>query len=251
MELLTLVTIPLSHYCEKARWALDLAGLAYREEGHLPLLHMLGTRRRGGRSVPLLVTPEVTLRDSSDILAWIDARSPLYPTGAEARSEALALEDHFDEKLGPHVRRVGYFYMLPHRALATRVVSAGTARWERGVAAPLFPVLRAIMRRGLRITPEASARSLAKVRAGFAEVGARLADGRKYLVGDAFSAADLTFAALVGPLVNPPEHPVTWPTEAELPDDLRALSDELRATAAGQFALRIYREHRGAPTRLV
>ena len=30
-----LLTIPISHYCEKARWALERAGLAYREERHV------------------------------------------------------------------------------------------------------------------------------------------------------------------------------------------------------------------------
>ena len=29
----TLVTIPFSHFCEKARWSLDAAGIAYPEEG--------------------------------------------------------------------------------------------------------------------------------------------------------------------------------------------------------------------------
>ena len=31
-----LITIPLSHYCEKARWALDRVALSYREEPHAP-----------------------------------------------------------------------------------------------------------------------------------------------------------------------------------------------------------------------
>ena len=34
-EIPTLITIPISHYCEKARWALDRAGVAYRERAHL------------------------------------------------------------------------------------------------------------------------------------------------------------------------------------------------------------------------
>ena len=33
--LLRLITIPISHYCEKARWALDRAALAFREERHV------------------------------------------------------------------------------------------------------------------------------------------------------------------------------------------------------------------------
>jgi glutathione S-transferase len=43
-----LVTIPISHYCEKARWALDRAGVPYREEAHIQAVHRLATRRAGG-----------------------------------------------------------------------------------------------------------------------------------------------------------------------------------------------------------
>lgn len=248
MKPMTLVTIPLSHFCEKARWALDLAQLPYREEGHLPLFHMLGTRPRGGRSTPLLVTSEGTLRDSTDILGWIDQTYPLYPRDATQRRAALDLEDRFDEDLGPHVRRVGYFHMLPHKALALRTVTPGAPRWQRAVVGPLYPVVKQVMAKALRITPDGAARSLAKVRAEVAAVSELLADGRPYLVGDAFSAADLTFAALMAPAVFPPGHPVPWPREAERPQALRDLARELGETLAGQHALRMYRDHRG-PTK--
>ena len=36
-----LLTMPISHYCEKVRWALDRQALPYREEGHAPLFHIL------------------------------------------------------------------------------------------------------------------------------------------------------------------------------------------------------------------
>jgi glutaredoxin len=56
---LRLVTIPISHYCEKARWALERAGLEYREERHVQGVHQLAARRAGGGiTVPVLVTPE-------------------------------------------------------------------------------------------------------------------------------------------------------------------------------------------------
>jgi glutathione S-transferase len=50
-----LITIPLSHYCEKVRWALDRVALPYREEPHAPLLHRLATKRNDGGTVPALV----------------------------------------------------------------------------------------------------------------------------------------------------------------------------------------------------
>ena len=45
---LRLITIPISHYCEKARWALERAGLPYREERHVQGIHRLAARRAGG-----------------------------------------------------------------------------------------------------------------------------------------------------------------------------------------------------------
>ena len=36
-----LLTFPSSHYCEKARWALDYAGANYVEEPHFPAFHMI------------------------------------------------------------------------------------------------------------------------------------------------------------------------------------------------------------------
>ena len=51
-----LITIPISHYCEKARWGLDRAGVGYREQAHLQLIHWLAVRRAGGgTTVPVLV----------------------------------------------------------------------------------------------------------------------------------------------------------------------------------------------------
>jgi hypothetical protein len=49
-----LITIPLSHYCEKARWALGRVALPYKEAPHAPLLHRLATMRNDGGSVPML-----------------------------------------------------------------------------------------------------------------------------------------------------------------------------------------------------
>src|SRR4051812_44721934 len=51
-----LITIPISHYCEKARWALDRAGLDYVERPHLQVFHWAAVRRAGGgKTAPVLV----------------------------------------------------------------------------------------------------------------------------------------------------------------------------------------------------
>jgi glutathione S-transferase len=104
----TLVSIPASNYVEKARWALQFAGVAFREEKWAPLFVYLSTKPKGGRSVPLLVLPSpsgAVLTDSSDILDYCAQKRPdLYPN-----EDTKRLELYYDTELGPHARRCGAF----------------------------------------------------------------------------------------------------------------------------------------------
>ena len=92
--MLRLVTIPISHYCEKARWALDRAGMPYREVPHVQGIHHVASRLGVARgTVPVLVTHYGAIGESEEIVAWVDgAVSPpssgCFPEGrgAGARS---------------------------------------------------------------------------------------------------------------------------------------------------------------------
>ena len=77
----------------------------------------------------------------------------------------------------------------------------------------------------------------------FAEVGAALA-GKRYLVGDRFSVADMAFAALSAPVLCPSGCRAPLPTPEQLGPGPRAELERLRATPAGQHALRMFREER-------
>ena len=241
-----LITVPFSHYCEKARWALAYAGIPFVEEGHVPLLHWRATRAAGGgRTVPVLVADGAVLADSTDILRFCDRRLSaarrLYPAAEDAA--VAALEDRFDEELGPHVRRIAYRHALPDRRLILRLTRDLVPRWELAVLRATYPLAHAYLARALAIDDATTARSLAAVESVWRDVDALLADGRRHLVGDRFTAADLTFAALGGPLVMPPEY-ARIPRESTAPAPLRALAARLRATRPGAFALRLYRDHR-------
>ena len=118
--MLRLITIPISHYCEKARWALERADIPYREERHVQLIHRIAARRAGwGQTVPVLVTPEGTLSESEDILRWADARlepeQRLFPDDPELRHEVVRLCRHFDDALGPDARRLMYAHMMQRK----------------------------------------------------------------------------------------------------------------------------------------
>jgi len=98
---LRLITIPISHYCEKARWALERAGLSYREQRHVQGVHRLAARRAGGgRTVPVLVTPERVIGESEQIVAWADELLPpeqrLLPGCGSERDAVLGICRRFD-----------------------------------------------------------------------------------------------------------------------------------------------------------
>ena len=237
-----LITIPISHYCEKARWALERAEIPYREEPHLQAIHCVHVWRAGrGRTAPVLVTADVVLTDSTDILRWIDGRSDL---GLYPDPEAAALETHFDDELGPHGRRWMYHRILERSDLVREYGVAGVPRWERLALPALLPLMRRLISRLLEVDDATAADSRERVRAVFEEVAERLSDGRSFLCGDAFTAADLTFAALAAAVLVPARYGVPLPQPELLPEPFAAEVRTLREHPAGRFALRLYDQER-------
>jgi glutathione S-transferase len=171
-----LITIPISHFCEKARWALDRAGVDYVEERHVQLVHVLAARRAGGgRTVPVLVTADGrVLRESSEILRWADAG--LYPG-----DDAAALEARFDAGLGPDGRLWMYHQTLPVVKDLGPWALAGVPRWERAAFRWGVRGVEPAIRRLLDVDAGTAATALERVDAVFDAVAARLADGRRFL----------------------------------------------------------------------
>lgn len=240
-----LVTIPISHYCEKARWALRRAGVAYRERAHLQAIHRVATRRAGGgHTAPVFVCADGILADSSDILTWADAQAPpgrrIYPENPDRAAQVQLLEADFNARLGPHSRRWMYQQLRKRRDLAITYGCAGIPTWERATLRLAYPMLIAIVAHVLDVTPEKAVESEAEVRAAFDAVGERLADGRRYICGEDFTAADLTFSALAAPVLMPAGYGVPLPRPEELPAHAADVVREMRAHPAGIHALAMF-----------
>jgi glutathione S-transferase len=241
-----LITIPFSHYCEKARWALEVCGVAYDEDGHLPLFHYLATLPAGAkRTVPAVIDGKQVIPDSTEIIAWADAQRPgaLLPEREADRADALALEDDLDRHLGPATRRWLYFQVLDRKDL-DHILLQSLPRWEILALRATRPVAISYLKRSLKVDAAGAERSRVKIDEMFANVGALLGDGRRYLVGDRFTVADLTFAALAAPVVLPPQYGVPLPPLDSFEPAAREQIETWRRSPPGQFALRIYNEHR-------
>jgi glutathione S-transferase len=250
---LRLITIPISHYCEKARWALERCGLRYREQRHVQGIHRIAARRAGGgQTVPVLVTPKGVIGESEQILQWVDQRTPqedrLLPIEPHARAEVLALCRRFDEQLGPRGRRLMYVHMLSQRELALAYNNEGVPRWEDRAIRRGWPLAAGFIRRELGIVPGIEAEDEVAVFAEFDHVAGLLADGRAYLCGERFGAADLTFAALSAAVLVPPQYGVPLPQPEVMAAPTAALVRRARTHPAGQYALGLFARHRVAPS---
>ncbi len=245
-----LITIPLSHYCEKARWALDRVALPYREEPHAPLLHRLATKRDERGTVPVLVHGGSRFCDSTQILKHVDTvcgGDLLYPHDVELRREVDELEERFDKELGPHTRRWAYGQALPQTKSIRSLWARDVPPLEASVIQVITPLVRRLVRTAYKITPENAQRSLERVRGVFRQVDELLSDGRRFLVGERFTAADLTFAALAAPVLFPAECRAVQPALDDVPTEMREEILRFRETDAGRFALRMFSQERGYP----
>lgn len=245
MPRLRLVTIGPSHYCEKARWALDRAGIGYVEEAHVPIVHWLFTLpRTRTRTVPLLLTPHGHLTDSTDILRFVDRGLDeavrLYPHEPALSREVEALEDELDEHLGAATRRLVYCHLVHEPALFVEVMSEGLTAPERALLTAAQPALRRALARAFRVSPRAAERTAAGLDARMARYAERLADGRTFLTGERFTAADLTMVSLLGPVML-----YGRPLDG-LPVRVAELVARYRATELGRWASRVRDEQRHA-----
>lgn len=243
-----LITIAVSHYCEKARWALDWLKIPYVEESHVPIFHRFTTRRYGGKSVPVLITPTGVFKDSTDILHHIDATSQadrhLYPTDPKLRQKVEELEELFDSELGVPIRQWGYYYRIDDREALQQMWRKNNPQLEQVGLTVAFPLMRQMVRRAYNVSASSAASSLLEIRQIFDLVSQLLAGERSYLVGDNFSAADLTFAALAAPILRPKQHPIQLSQTGKTNQEMAEVILELRQTKAGKYALRLYREQR-------
>ncbi len=241
-----------SHYCEKARWALDRMKVPYREEPHMPLLHWAATFRAGaGRTVPVLVTPQGALGDSTAILLYLDLThgesAPWRPYPAEdpLRGQVAALEDHFDERFGPLTRRVVYYELRDYAPMLREAMGRSVPPLERRLFGLFGRWPFVVVRQATGARADRAARALHRVESVFAEVSRRVPGGEGFLLGDRFTAADLTFAALAGPVLFFEQPGTDWmPTLEQLPSSLCEIIARLRATDAGRYVARLYAEER-------
>jgi glutathione S-transferase len=235
-----------SHFNEKVRWALDYKGVLHTRTNYIPGPHLPQIRRLSGQGqVPVLGMDGRVLHGSATILDAIEQRfptPPLYPSQPSAREEALALQAKLDAGLGPEVRRAVFDATLDESPTYVAETFAGEKPpWKRTLFVTAFPVIRALMKKSMNITPTTGQRAQQRVDELLEWMAAKV-EATGYLVGDSFTVADLTAAALLGPILRV-EHPDMKHPSPE-PPRFRALCDRWGEHPATVWATEVYRKHR-------
>jgi glutathione S-transferase len=239
--------IEISHYNEKVRWALDYKGIAHRRRAPLPgftgpvaLVLTRGAQRR----TPVLRIDGRVIADSTAIIAALEAyrpAPPLYPPDADERERALALEDFFDEDLAPEIRRFVWAHTLGDANATAETLMTRSGPAMKRLVRTLVPLMAPAVRWDYTVNEETGRRARERIVAAMDRVGAE-AGSRDYLVGGAFSVADLTAAALFTPVLCPPGRQYAPPAVSA---PVRELRSELEQRAGGEWVATMFARHRG------
>jgi glutathione S-transferase len=237
--------LKVSHYNEKARWALDYKRLPHVRRAALPGRHAKIARGLGaGRTFPVLLLDGQVLGDSTLIIEALERRypePPLYPDAAVDRRRALEIEDFFDEELGPYLRLLVLEHMLPDPPLLLGAFAPDLSTARRWVARAIHPLTRRKIAADFGIDRPGIELAWSKCELAGKRFAAKL-QASGYLVGDGFTVADLTVAALLSPVVAPAEFPYPQP-QRDHPRmaDLRTMID---GWGALEWTKAIYAHHR-------
>ncbi len=233
-----LYQFPISHYCEKVRWALDFKGLAYQKVSCLPGLHARKNKKIAKfSSVPILKHKGVVIQGSSKIIDYLETEfsdKPLSFSDERLNQETIEWERFADENIGPHVRRIIYDSLLKNPNIVIPLFSH-QGPWYSGLYFKLtYPKLTQIMRKLMKINDESVIESKEILQNSLSKLNQHLSItpskakidqplSKNYLVGNRFSRADLGVSALLAPLFSPKEYGLNWPDT--YPPELQSLID--------------------------
>lgn len=239
--------IEVSNYNEKARWALDYKSVPHERRARLPGAHMavaLWLTRGEVKTFPVLELDGDRIGDSTRIIERLEARYPelpLYPGDPEERVHALELEEFFDEQAGPHVRLLGQHEALKDPEALGRFAAEELGTLGDRAARAVGATVGAFMKLRYRVNaPGAAELAKRRIEAGLDRIEQEL-NGGDYLVGDRFTVADLSAAAILYPLERSPQAP-----RALYPEALRRYYDSFADRRAVEWVGEMFRRHRGS-----
>jgi glutathione S-transferase len=237
----------ISHYCEKARWALDYLNVDY-ELRTLPVIEHIKIARAAGAAgsgTPFLTGDDVVVQGSSAIIDWADAAATgdQRLTPEDDSEQCMEIERRLDDIAGVHVRR--YFYseaVVDHSKTVRAVFTTDIPLKNKIIVSLAWSKIRGKMMKFMDLGPSQRIDSRAKVEAELDWLDDLLSDGREYLTGSKFTRADLTAASLLAPLTLPEQHPLH--STIQLPPVMTSEVAEWQNRPSLKLVRRVYEQYR-------
>ncbi|KAI8917894.1 hypothetical protein DFJ77DRAFT_488766 [Powellomyces hirtus] len=274
-----LVTIPWDSHCEAVRWALDRHGISYIEESvpwglHLWLALAYSDKmpKPQQTSVPVFKTGkgEVLKRSSTDVFTYLFAHSLSSPIRLYTPPSALDLQSYFDTTLAPAARTVFLHTLLtacPSSLARAYLVDTVHLNTWRALGQATWWAVRMVMRRRFCCSDEEVESAWVVVTEVYEKVEEELRKQEQaqqrshhhkkrkqpFLCGPTVTAADISFAAhsILVLFASRDDDSfasclrLSVPPLSSLPKRVSTRIRILRATAAGQHAIRMYKRERG------
>ncbi len=241
--MLTLYQFPISHFCEKARWALDYKQVDYKVRNILPGLHTLKTKKIAAHSsVPILVHDDKVIQNSNDIITYLDEMFPqhrLTPKDNLSREEALEWETYLGKEIGVHLRRCFYHILLDYPDIVIPFFTHNGPWYGKIYLRFMYPKLKIRMHERMKVNDDTAQESLEHLRMAIEKLHSHYQE-HEFLVGDQFTRADLTAASLLAPLHKPGKYGLDWPER--LPEKLEVIIDKFEEQT--QWVVKFYKKFR-------
>ena len=209
-----LYQFPISHYCEKIRWAMDYKGLDYKLKNLFPGLHLRTTKKIAPKTyLPILMDQGEQVQNSHVILNYLDEKYPeksLSPIDPELLEQALEWEKYCDVEIGVHIRRYCYHILLAEPKIVVPFFTQGGPWWGPLFFKLFFKKIEPVMRKMMAIDEAGAQKSEVRIQQAIDKLYVEYQQ-REFLVGDRFSRADLAAASLLAPLIMPEGYGLVWP----------------------------------------
>ena len=232
MSNIKLITMYGSPWSEKVRWAFAFKGVPYEKQNYQVAVDEAEVKQLSGQTqVPVLLADGKAIPDSTAILNWLDDYRPqpsLMPLSEKERAQVTLWEEVADGALGPQARM-----LITGRQLAS--------------ATPEVQQAGKFFAQKYHYSAFAEEHARFKVERILLSIKDTLS-GRQYLVGEAFSRADLTVASMLM-LVKPAPKELFFLPEPWRSTYADSMSELPVFSALFEWRDQMYRMHRGGPVR--
>lgn len=214
--MLALYQFPISHFCEKARWALEYKGIEYKKVNLLPGLHVKKAKKLTNKyTLPILVHDGKVINESRKIISYLDRTFPnniLTPNDENLKQAAMEWEKFADKEIGADVRSLCYHTLLDHPDITIPFFTDDGPWYGNLFMKYTYPKMSLKMREFMQLNDKTIELIKQRLSNSIDKLHEHIKT-REFFVGNSFTRADVAVASLLAPLCRPDKYGLDWPDQ--------------------------------------